>query len=70
LPAAGQYQLLIMSRHQPRDDAEAIDPGLQQALTAYFDRPTALIGTVQHHASQFRFSGAAAAPRDHAFDRP
>jgi hypothetical protein len=70
LPGAGQYQLFILSRHQPRDDAEAIDPGLQQSLAAYFDRPSSLVGAVQYHVSTFRFTGAAAAPRDHAFERP
>jgi hypothetical protein len=70
LPAAGAYQLLILSRHQPRDDAEPLDAALQRTLTAYFDRPTGLVGAVQYHLSTFRFQGGSAAPRDHTFERP
>ena len=70
LPSAGAYQLLILSRHQPRDDAVPPDAALQRALAAYFERPTGLIGAVQYHFSTFRFQGGSAAPRDHTFERP
>jgi hypothetical protein len=70
LPAAGAYQLLVLSRHQPRDDAEPLDAAVQRALAAYFDRPTGLVGAVQYHYSTFRFQGQSPAPRDHTFARP
>lgn len=69
LPNAGAYHVLIMSRHQPRDDAGFLDANLQRILNDYFDRPASLIGPVAFHLAPYRFQGAAAAPRDHLFDR-
>jgi hypothetical protein len=70
LREAGPYQLLILSRHQPRDDAEPLDAGVQRSLAEFFDRPMGLIGGVQYDFSTFRFQGGSAAPRDHTFHRP
>jgi hypothetical protein len=68
LPAAGAYHVLLVSRHQPRDDAEFLDPGVQRILSEYFDRPASLIGPVAYHLAPFRFQGESPSPRDHLFD--
>lgn len=69
LPAAGAYHVLLISRHQPRDDGEFLDPDLQRILRDYFDRPTGLIGSVAYELSEFRYQGGRPAPRDHTFSR-
>ena len=69
LPAAGSYHVLLVSRHQPRDDAEFLDPGVQRILSEYFDRPASLIGPVAYHLGPFRFQGESPSPRDHLFDQ-
>ncbi len=69
LPNAGTYHVLIMSRHQPRDDAGFLDPNVQRILSEYFDRPASLIGPVAYHLGPFRFQGDSASPRDHLFER-
>ena len=69
LPSAGTYHVLIMSRHQPRDDAGFLDANVQRILSDYFDRPANLIGPVAFHLGSHRFQGESAAPRDHLFER-
>lgn len=69
LPNAGTYHVLIVSRHQPRDDAGFPDANVQRILSEYFDRPASLIGPVAFHLGPYRFQGESAAPRDHLFER-
>ncbi|REJ87470.1 MAG: hypothetical protein DWQ34_24955 [Planctomycetota bacterium] len=69
LPAAEKYHVLLISRHQPRDEGEFLRPGLQRILEDYFDRPTGLIGSVAYELSDFRYRGGPPAPRDHTFSR-
>ena len=69
LPTAGTYHVLLISRHQPRNDGEFLEPDLQRILRGYFDRPTGLIGSVMYELSEFRYQGGRPAPRDHTFSR-
>lgn len=69
LASAGAYHVLFISRFQPRDDAAFLEPALQEALSAYFDRPTALVGPVAYEFTEFTFRGDKAVPRDHVFER-
>jgi hypothetical protein len=69
LAAAGQYHVLFLSRYQPRDDSEFLEPALQQLLSTYFDRPANVIGGVQYQLGTFRFNGDAPSTRDQLFDR-
>ena len=69
LGAAGDYQVLFLSRFQPRDETSFLAPPLQEALSTYFDRPTALVGPVAYEFAEFTFRGDAAVPRDHVFQR-
>ncbi len=69
LAAAGQYHVLFLSRYQPRDDAEFLEPSLQQLLSTYFDRPANVIGGVQYQLGTFRFNGDDPSTRDQLFER-
>lgn len=67
LPAAGNYQILVLSNYQPRDTEEAIAAPLMNLLSQYFDRPEQLLGRVAYHFAQIRYQGAEPVPWDHAF---
>jgi hypothetical protein len=67
LPAAGTYQILVLSNYQPRDTEEAIAAPLSNLLSQYFDRPEQLLGRVAYHFAQIRYKGAEPVPWDHAF---
>ncbi|MCA9053769.1 MAG: hypothetical protein KDA75_08020, partial [Planctomycetaceae bacterium] len=70
LPAAGLYQVLIVSRYQPRAEGSAPDAAAMQVLAGYFDRPAQVIGESALHASPFRYRGSGASTRDQTFERP
>ena len=69
LANAGNYQVLFLSRYQPRDDTDFLEPTLQEALSKYFQQPAALVGPVACEFADFTFRGDAAVPRDHVFER-
>lgn len=69
LPQAGLYQVLILSRYQPRDGGAAYHQALQ-FLAAYFDRPAQVLGETAVQISPFRYRGSGTAPRDHTFEPP
>jgi hypothetical protein len=70
VPAAGLYQLVILSRYQPRPETEPMDAAALQFLGQYFDRPAQVIGDAALHSSQFRYRGSGATQRDHSFEAP
>lgn len=67
LPQAGLYQVLILSRYQPRDGGAAYHQALQ-FLTAYVDRPAQVLGETAVQISPFRYRGSGTTPRDHTFE--
>lgn len=67
LPQAGLYQVLILSRYQPRDGGAAYHQALQ-FLAAYVDRPAQVLGETAVQISPFRYRGSGATPRDHTFE--
>ena len=54
---AGSYRVLVLSRFQSRDEAQAADPALLKQLAAYFQNPTELLGRAEHHFSPLRIKG-------------
>ena len=69
LAKAGEYQVLMMSRYQPREDTTPLTPDVRQLLEKYFDRPDQLLGQTEFHVSSFRYRGEGSAPRDYTFTR-
>ncbi len=67
LPQAGLYQVLFLSRYQPRDNGAAYHQALQ-FLTAYFDRPAQVLGETAVQISPFRYRGSGTSPRDQTFE--
>lgn len=70
LPQAGLYQVILLSRYQPRAEGAPIEASVQQFLSAYFDRPAQIVGTAATHLSPFRYRGSGTSPRDQTFERP
>jgi len=63
---AGSYRILVLSHFQSRDESEAIAPDIAKLLSAYFDKPTDLLGRVKHHFAPLRVKGTGDV-WDHAF---
>ena len=63
---AGSYRILVLSHFQSRDESEAIDPDITKLLSAYFEKPTDLLGRVKHHFAPLRVKGTGDI-WDHAF---
>ena len=69
LPGSGQFYILAMSNSVSRD--EAVDAAeVEQALAAYFERPSQLLGRVMHHFEEVRYSGDGVTPWDYSFTQP
>jgi hypothetical protein len=67
LSSSGLYELLMISRYQPRS-AVTTPAELVKALGRFFDRPAQLIGQTQfEYTSHFRFAGRDSAVRDQVF---
>jgi hypothetical protein len=66
--AAGRYDVLFLSRHQSRDSAESLDSSVSDLLTAYFDQPSGLVGSVAVTLVPAEFDGTSLR-LDHAFAR-
>lgn len=54
---AGSYRVLVLSRFQSRDEAQAADPALLKQLAAYFENPIELLGRAEHHFAPLRIKG-------------
>lgn len=55
--AAGNYQILVISHFQARDDSEPIDPALRKLLAQYFDKPDDLLGQLKFDFGPLRVKG-------------
>ncbi|QDU41520.1 hypothetical protein Mal4_58880 [Maioricimonas rarisocia] len=69
LPDAGNYDVLMISRYQPRDADLPLTDSVEQLLPVWFDRPSQLIGQVQYRLSSLLYRGEVPATRDHTFER-
>jgi len=69
LPAAGTYDVLMISRYQPRDADLPLTDSVEALLPVWFDRPSQLIGQVQYRLSSLLYQGEVPATRDHLFER-
>jgi len=65
---AGRYEVLFVSRHQPRDSTQPLDAPVSQLLSAYFDQPSGLVGSVGVALAPVDFDGTSL-HLDHAFTR-
>jgi hypothetical protein len=69
LPAAGAYQVLVISHFQSQPEETPLDPTVKRLLDAWFTRPEQLTGRLRYHLGQVRYSGDAPQLWDHSFDR-
>ncbi|MFG0332187.1 MAG: hypothetical protein ACF8TS_02400 [Maioricimonas sp. JB049] len=69
LPEPGNYDVLMISRYQPRDADLPLTDSVEQLLPVWFDRPSQLIGQVQYRLSSLLYRGEVPATRDHTFER-
>jgi hypothetical protein len=69
LPQAGEYHLIILSRHLERAESESLEPATRAMLGEYFDRPQQLVGQLTFHVSEVNYRGETTEIRDHAFGR-
>ncbi len=69
LPAAGKYNILVLSRFAAQEPGATADNAVRSLLEAWFTRPEQLLGQVRHHLGQCRYSGEAIQLWDHSFER-
>lgn len=67
LTGHGDYHLLAISRHLPRESAESVDPQLHNALSAYFFRPASLLGQLAFQWNELHFAGDSPSRRNITF---
>lgn len=69
LPEAGTWQILVISRFQPRPASRELQPGMLSQLQKFFTRPADLIGQLAWHTGQVRYNGSDPVIWDHSFER-
>ncbi len=67
VPAAGEYHLLVISRHRAAEPASAAGSALQTTLSAYFFRPASLLGSLSFRFDELHSSGHGLSRRDFEF---
>lgn len=55
--SAGEYDVLFLSRHRPREAEAPLDADVQEVLDAYFDQPAGLIGSIAVQHKRIEFGG-------------
>lgn len=68
LPQAGEYHLLVLSRHRARAEGEMIDSTDVATLGDYFDRPRQLLGQLKFQVGTVNYRGETVEIWDHAFE--
>jgi len=68
LPEAGEYHILVLSRHAERDDETPVASHARVTLGEYFDRPQQLLGQLSYHLGTVNYRGEETELWDHAFD--
>lgn len=69
LPQAGEYHLIILSRHVERAESESLEPATRTMLAEYFDRPQQLVGQLKFRVSEVNYRGETTEIHDHSFGR-
>jgi hypothetical protein len=69
LPGSGQFYLLALSNSLSRED-DSDDTAAEEALAAYFERPSQLLGRVMFCFEKVRHSGDGVTPWDYSFRQP
>jgi len=69
LPQAGEYHLIILSRHLERAEDEPLAAATRTMLSEYFDRPQQIVGKLKFHVSEVNYRGETAEIHDHTFGR-
>ena len=69
LPQAGEYHLIVLSRHLERTETEPLEAPIRTLLGEYFDRPQQLVGQLKFHVSEVTYRGEVTEIRDHTFGR-
>lgn len=69
LPQAGEYHMIILSRHLERAETESLEAPIRTLLGEYFDRPQQLVGQLKFHVSELTYRGEDTEIRDHTFGR-
>lgn len=67
LKAAGEYQILVLSRFAQQPDDAPVDTDMQKELAKHFQRPAELLGKVAHTFGQLRYNGESITTWDHSF---
>ncbi len=65
--SGGDYQLLVISHHQPREPSRPIETRVQETLSDYFFRPSSLLGQLAFQFDDFHYRGQGTSPRDISF---
>ena len=69
LPAAGKFQLIIVSRYQGRGSGGESDPAEIAVLKDWFDKPQLFLGQTQSTLTTVQFDGQTSSTRDHVFPK-
>jgi hypothetical protein len=69
LKTPGDYQLVVISRHQSRPWEVGVDDDVLELLETYFIRPSTLLGQLAYKVQPFQYRGRGTSPRDFAFER-
>ena len=67
---AGEYYVVVLSRHQSREDDAPAAAKLRHVLELYFDRPDQLLGKLAYQATPLRYRGTGTDVWDQVFSRP
>lgn len=70
LPKQGEYQVLVVSRYQPRGDDDSIKSAVQRLLEDYFEHPEALLGRLSYVEAKIRYNGERPETWNYTFERP
>lgn len=69
LDEAGEYQLLVISRHQSRPWQVGVESDVQLLLDRFFIRPSTLLGQLAYQVQDVQYRGQGTSPRDISFPR-
>jgi hypothetical protein len=69
LPSAGEYSLLVISRHQSRRWEVGVEADIQKLLDQFFIRPSTLLGQLAYRVQGLSYRGQGTSQRDVAFTR-
>ncbi|MDG2388725.1 MAG: hypothetical protein P8M30_05335 [Planctomycetaceae bacterium] len=68
LPQAGEYHVIVLSRHATRPEEAVISTSDRSTLGEYFDRPQQLLGQLAYHVGNVTYRGEKTEIWDHAFE--